>query len=133
MAELLRIMIPRGWVVLDNKLHDTDPETDSGSTFINNAFEGFIEDVLWIQECLVNEQGSYGIPKLNYFSIDISWLPDSNINGRYYAKLSWMEVDEMFDVEKFESTDRFQIRDKIEFWMMDIKSVDSAYRTKTRK
>ena len=39
MAELLRIMIPRGWVVLDNKLHDTDPETDLGSIFINNAFE----------------------------------------------------------------------------------------------
>jgi hypothetical protein len=133
MAELLRIRIPGGWVVLDNKLYDADPQTDAGSIFINNWSEGFVEDVLWIQECLVNEQGAYEIPKINHFNIDIIWLPESSIHGKYHAKLSWIEVDQMVEVEKFESADRLQIRDKIEFWMMDIKSFDSAYRIKTRK
>ncbi len=133
MKELVRIRIPRGWAVLDNKLYDSDPQADEGSSFINNWDEGFVEDVLWIQECLVNERGEYEIPKINHFNIDISWLPDSDIKGKYYATLSWMGLDEMNDVEKFDSTDRLQIRDKIEFWMMDIKSFDSEYRSRITK
>jgi hypothetical protein len=133
MTELLRLRIPRGWVVLDNKLYDTDPKSDDGSSFITNWDEGFVEDVLWITECQFTESGKYEVPNLNRFDIGISWLPDSNIDGKYYAKLSWMAEDEMTDIEKFESKDRHQIRDKIEFWMIDIESFDSVYRTRISK
>ncbi|WP_018344243.1 hypothetical protein [Cytophaga aurantiaca] len=133
MAELLRIGIPYGWVVLDNKLYDSDPQADFGRSFINNWYEGFTDDVLWIQECLVNEQGEYAIPKTNHFNIDISWLPGNDINGKYYAKLSWMAIDEMFEIEKFDCANRFEIRDRIEYWMMDIKSFDSKYKTRVGK
>lgn len=133
MSELLRLRIPAGWVVMDNKLHDTDPLTDENDTFILNAFDGFIEDVLWIQESAINAEGRYDIPQHNHFSICISWRPDSRIEGQYYAKLSWCGGDEMFDVEKYESKNRYQIRDKIEFWMSDAKLNHSEYKTKARR
>lgn len=132
MAELLRLRIPRGWVVLDNKLHDTDPQVREGSSFITNWYEGFIEDVVWIQECLPTNHGEYEVPKRNCFSIDVSWRPDSNVDGKYYATLSWVAEDEMIDIEKFESKDRHAIRKKIEFWMMDIKSFESVYRSRIK-
>jgi hypothetical protein len=133
MAELLRLRIPRGWVVLENKLYDTDPKADETSSSIINWDEGFVEDVLWIQECQATDNGEYGVSKINHFNIDISWLPDSNMDGKYYATLSWMAIDEMTDIEKFESKDRHQIREKIEFWMTDIKSFESDYRTRISK
>lgn len=121
MADLLRLQIPRGWAVMDNNLYDTDPTLSNGSdTFIENWFEGFIEDVLWIQECQVTNDGKHEIPQSNFFTIDIGWYPDSNINGSYVAKLAWCSADELKTVEAFESKDRFEIREKIEFWMGDI-------------
>ena len=133
MVELLRLRMPRGWVVLDNKLYDTDPKVADGSNFITNWEHGFVEDVLWIQECMINSQGEYVIPKINHFNIDVSWLPDSNIDGKYFAKLNWMAEDEMYNIESFESMDRKQIRSKIEFWMKDIKSYDSVFKTRIKK
>jgi hypothetical protein len=127
MAELMRLMIPRGWVVLDNKLYDTEPLTDGKDTFITNAFEGFIEDVLWIQETIINQEGHYDIPAYNHFTIGINWLPDSKIDGQYYAKLHWCGEEEMEEVETLETKDRFQIRDRIEYWMAEIKGWNSAY------
>jgi hypothetical protein len=120
MAELMRFRIPRGWVVLDNKFFDTDPKVEEPSELINNWYEGFVEDVLWIRETRINERGEYEIPKINHFDIDISWLPDSSAKGKYYATLSWNAADEVIGQEKFQSKSRFEIRDKIEFWMSSI-------------
>lgn len=120
-------------MVLDNKLYDTDPLTEGDSSFITNWDEGFVEDVLWIQESSISPEGQYEIPKQNHFNIDISWLPDSSIDGQYHAKLSWCDEDEMIDIEKLESKDRLEIRDKIEFWMSDIKLNYSLYKGKAGK
>jgi hypothetical protein len=130
MTELVRLRIPIEWAVLDNKLYDTEPQTDENESFIKNWDEGFIEDVLWIQECRISKGGFFEIPKINHFSIDISWLPDSDINGEYHATLFWKLTDELITIEEFNSKDRFQIRDKIEFWMTDVKYFDLKYKAK---
>jgi hypothetical protein len=132
MSDLLRLRISKGWVVLDNKLYDTEPLTGDNNS-IKNWHEGFIENVLWIQEYSINQDGRYEIPTNNHFNIDISWLPDSDINGQYHAMLSWCGKDKMIDIEKFVSKDRHQIRDKIEFWMSDIKQNNSTYKSKVVK
>jgi hypothetical protein len=95
--------------------------------------EGFVDDVLWIQESSIGQDGQYEIPTRNYFNIDISWLPESTLHGQYHAKLSWCGEDEMIDIDKFQSKDRHQIRDKIEFWMGDIKLNYSTYKSKAGK
>jgi hypothetical protein len=128
MSELLRLRIPKGWVVLDNKFYDTEPSTEGDSISITNWEEGFVEDVLWIQESSITQDGQYEIPNRNHFNIDISWLPDSSIHGQYNATLSWSDEDEMIGIEKFKSKDRHEIRDKIEFWMSDVKLNYSLYR-----
>jgi hypothetical protein len=129
MADLLRVCIPRGWAVLDNKFYDIEPEVDGDSDFISNWHEGFVEDVLWIQECRVNANGGYKLPEYPFFSIDLSWLPDSRINGSYYAKLSRCKEDDTTEVESFISTSRFEVRAKIELWMDDLQRSNSKYRT----
>ncbi len=126
----MRLKIPRGWAILDNKFYDTDPIAEEGSKSISNWHEGFVEDVLWIKECQINENKEYETPKLNYFDIDISWLPDSSIEGKYYATLSWCELENIIEIEKLESKDRIEIRNKIEFWMSDIKGFNSVYKAK---
>ncbi len=129
----MKIKIPRGWAVLDNKFYDTNPLVDEGSDFINNWYEGFIEDVLWIKECSVTQDGKFEIPDKNHFYIDITWFPDSRINGQYYATLFWMALDEVTEIEYFESKDRFQVCKKIEFWIEDIKSFNSEYQKRITK
>jgi hypothetical protein len=133
MSDLLRLRIPKGWVVLDNKLYDTEPLTAGHSNSITNWDEGFVEDVLWIQESRINQDGHYEIPKLNHFNIDISWLPDCDIHGQYHATLSWCGEDGMIDIEKFKNRDRHEIRQKIEFWMSEIKLNNSLYKSKAGK
>jgi hypothetical protein len=120
MAELMRLRIPKGWIVFENKLHDVDPTTEKSSGLITNSHEGFTEDVLWIQEYRINDNGHYEIPETYFYSIDLSWRPDGDENGQYYAKLNWCSFDGLYDIELFESKNRFEIRDKIEFWMNDI-------------
>jgi len=129
MANLMRIRVPQGWAVLDNKFYDVTPEIDGESDFIRNWSEGFIEDVLWIQECRSDTHGGYRLPKYPFFSIDLSWLPDSRINGNYYAKLSRCEGEDTIEVELFESTSRLEVRTRIEFWLDDLQHPNSAYRT----
>lgn len=128
MAELMRLSIPRGWVVLDNKFFDTEPLHEEHSELISNWYEGFIDDVLWIQETLVTDNGEFEIPKINHFNIDISWRPDSNIKGEYSTTLSWCSTDELINLESLMSKNRFEIRDKIEFWMADIKEDYPKYK-----
>ena len=128
MAELMRLSIPKGWAILDNKFFDTEPFPEEHSELISNWYEGFIEDVLWIQETLVTDNGEFEIPKINHFHIDISWLPDSSIKGEYYATLSWCSPEELIDLESLTSKNRFEIRDKIEFWMADIKENYPKYK-----
>jgi hypothetical protein len=133
MADLLRIRIPQGWAVLDNKFCDVAPEIDGDSDFIRNWNEGFTEDVLWMQECHSDAYGGYRFPKHPFFSIDLSWLPDSRINGSYYAKLSRCEGEDTIEVELFESTNRFEVRTRIEFWLDDLQHLSSAYRINAEK
>ena len=129
MSELMRLRVFRGRAVMDNKLYDVSPVlSEHSDSFIDNLHEGFIEDVMWIQECVVTESG-YGLPKFNCFHIDISWLPDGDINGQYYAKLEWCSDDELRCIDWFESKDRFAIRDKLEFWMEDVKLNYARYKS----
>jgi hypothetical protein len=129
MADLLRIRIPQGWAVLDNKFYDSVPEIDGESDFIRNWNEGFIEDVLWMQECRYDANGGYRLPENSLFSIDLSWLPDSRVNGSYYAKLMRCEGEDTIEVESFESTNRFEVRTRIELLLDSLRHPDSAYRT----
>jgi len=133
MADLLRIRVPQGWAVLDNKFYDAIPEIDGESDFIRNWHEGFIEDALWLQECHADTHEGYRLPRHSFFSIALSWLPDSNINGSYYAKLSRCEGDDITEVALFESTNRFEVRTRIELWLNDLQQPDSAYRPDVRQ
>jgi len=129
MSELMRLKVPRGWAVLDNKFYDTEPIPSEGSDpFIENWDEGFIEDVMWIQEAVISDSGHSILPETNYFNIDISWRPDSRIEGQYYASLAWCSDNELRNIVLFESKNRFDIRDKIEFWMEDVKRNYSTYK-----
>lgn len=132
MTKLLRLQVPRGWAVLDNKLYDIDPIVDNDGSSIANWYEGFIEDVIWIQETKLTENGLV-IPKHNHFNVDVGWYPDSRIEGEYCATLSWCSPEEMIDVEKFRSKNRFEIRDKIESWMNDLRENIELYKNKIPK
>lgn len=130
MADLIRMSIPRGWAVLDNKFYDVDSQMTDDSDFIINWYEGFIEDVLWIQETQLTEKGKFVIPETNHFNLDIGWYPDSRIDGEYCATLSWCSTQELIGLETFRSKNRFEIRDKIEFWMGDINENRRLYLNK---
>ena len=119
MPELISLKIPNGWAVRDNKFYDTEPKFDKDG-FIENWHEGFIDDVLLISECKLLDNGMYGEPQSDYFIIDISWLPESTIEGNYVAKLTWYSDDEWNNIESISSKNRYLIKEKIEFWMMDI-------------
>ncbi len=129
MTELMRLKINRGWSVIDNKLYDTEPIVKNKELgFIENWHEGFIEDVLWIREHRYTTEQGFMFPTTNYFSIDGGWNPDSSIiDGTYHVTLSWVKPDDYTDIEVFYSTNRFEIRDKIEFWMTDIEINYSSY------
>lgn len=106
----MRLRVPPGWAVSDNKFYDTDPEYDEEG-LITNWHEGFMEDVLWIQEIRYSD-GRYQAPDTGCFHIDLSWR-----SGTYIAKLLHVTKTEDQPDVVFESTDRFEIRDKIEFWL----------------
>jgi hypothetical protein len=129
MSELMRLKVPRGWAVLDNKFYDTDPiPGEAPDSFIENWDEGFIEDVMWIQEAIISDSGHFRLPETDHFNIDISWRPDSRMEGQYYASLAWSGNNELRNIALFESKDRFAIRDKIEFWMEDVKRNYNTYK-----
>jgi len=133
MAELMRLRIPMGWTISYNRLFDANPiEDDDGSGWVTNWFEGFTEDVLWIQECKYDGK-KYSAPKSHSFHIDISWLPGNSISGQYYAKLQWCSDDELINVAQIDSQNRFEIRDKLEFWMSDISENYPEWREKMLK
>ncbi len=120
MANLMRLKIPKGWVILDNKFHDTEPELDLETGLIKNWNEGFTEDALWIQEYSLSNDGKFKMSEYNYYNIDISWISQENTIGEYFAKLSWISLDEMIEVESLSSQNRFEIRNIIEQWMENI-------------
>ena len=119
MAELIALKIPNGWAVSDNKFYDVEPTFDQDG-FIENWYEGFTDDVLLISECKVLDNGNLGIPQSDYFIIDISWLPESTIKGCYVATLNWYTDEEWNKIESISSKDRHLIKEKIEYWMMDV-------------
>ena len=113
MADLMRFRIPPNWTFGFNHFYDVDPIfRDDGS--IINWYEGFVEDVLWIQECrFIN--GEHRCPERECMQIDIHWL-----SGHYTATLTYVSAEGANCVEYLNSSDRFQIRDKVEFWLADI-------------
>lgn len=113
--KLMRMQVPMNWSVCDNKFYDVDPVVDADG-FIENWSLGFIEDVLWIRE----HQHCSTFPDYNYFSIDLGWYPDSSSNGAYMAKLHWNAEDKMHLSDSFSSKDRFEIREKLEYWMGEV-------------
>jgi hypothetical protein len=131
MSQLMRLRVPRGWAVMDNKFYDVSPVPATHSdSHIDNWDEGFIEDTLWIQECIFTGVGSgYTLPEFNCFHIDLGWYPDSRIEGQYQARLKWCSDDELRCVDVFENKDRFEVRDKIEFWMEDVKLHYERYKS----
>ena len=113
MAELMKLEIPRGWTISDNKFYDTLPSIDKDG-HITNWHEGFSEDVLWIQETVFTNN-KFEIPQTECFDIDLSFLA-----GQYVAKLRYTSQTETHDIEVIISKDRFEVRDKIETWLRDI-------------
>ena len=119
----MRLRIPNNWTVSDNKFYDADPIIeDDGS--ISNWYEGFCEDVLWIQESTFTD-GKFISPQSNCFDIDLSFL-----NGQYVAKLRYMSKNESHDIDILESPDRTIIRDKIESWLNYINENYKSFRDK---
>jgi hypothetical protein len=113
MAELMRFRMPAGWTIGFNHFYDVDPiYRDDGS--IVNWYEGFVEDVLWIQECrFIN--GEHRCPERECMQIDIHWSA-----GHYTATLTYISASGLNHDEHLSSSDRYQIRDKIESWLADI-------------
>jgi hypothetical protein len=113
MAELMRFRIPPNWTFGFNHFYDVDPIfRDDGS--IINWYEGFVEDVLWIQECrFIN--GEHRCPERECMQVDIHWS-----SGHYTATLTYVSAEGANCVEYLNSSDRFQIRDKVESWLADI-------------
>lgn len=116
---------------MDNTFYDVAPTPAADSdSFIDNWYEGFLGDALWIQECIfTGTESGYELPEFNCFHIDIGWHTDSRIDGQYYARLKWCSEDELRCTARFESTDRFQVRDKLEFWMEDVKLHYDQYKS----
>lgn len=113
MAELMRFRIPPNWTFGFNHFYDVDPLfRDDGS--IINWYEGFVEDVMWIQECRFID-GEHRCPTRECMSIDIHWS-----SGHYTATLTYVSAEGANCVEYLNSSDRFQIRDKVESWLADI-------------
>ncbi len=116
----MQLAIPRGWAVVDNKFFDTDPVTRKGSSVIENASEGFTMDVLWIFEIRM-ENNHLVVPETNHYSISLGWSPDSRVPGNYHAELNWFGVKGVIRVDDLVSSDRYEVRDRIDKWMYDIR------------
>jgi hypothetical protein len=126
MAELMRFRMPAGWTIGFNHFYDVDPiYQDDGS--IINWYEGFVEDVLWIQECrFIN--GEHRCPERECMQIDIHWSA-----GHYTATLMYISASGLNHVEHLSSSDRNQIRDKIEFWLADISARHQEFLAEMRE
>ncbi|MTI29491.1 hypothetical protein [Xanthovirga aplysinae] len=130
MTKLLSLKVPRGWAILDNKFFDVDPIKADNDDWIVNWYEGFIEDVLWIDECQILEGGKMGIPNTNYFNIDLGWYPDSSKKGKYTLRLNWVSTEGAIEIDYLSDKDRFIIKEKLEYWLEDIKKNYSKYKPK---
>ncbi|NLR95026.1 hypothetical protein [Flammeovirga agarivorans] len=126
-TELMGIQMPMGWAMLDNKFFDVDPIEDEDGEFIKNWHEGFIEDVLWIDEVKL-ENGKYNIVEKNFFSIDLGWYPDMSIDGKYTLTLKWISNDGIVhDIDIFRNRDRYKIRKQLHHWLNDVKKNYKKY------
>lgn len=126
MAELMRFRLPAGWTIGFNHFYDVDPiYRDDG--WIINWYEGFVEDVLWIQECRFME-GETRCPERDCVQIDIHWS-----DGHYTATLSYVSAEGLNHVEHLSSSDRYQIRDKIESWLAEISGRHQAFMAEMRE
>lgn len=123
----MRFRLPAGWTIgFKNRFYDVDPVYgDDGS--IINWDEGFVEDVLWMLECrLVN--GEFRFPATECMSIDIHWS-----GGHYTTTLTYTSRAGANCVEYLNSSDRYQIRDKIESWLADISARHQAFMAEMRE
>lgn len=128
-TELMPVRMPEGWVISMNKLYDTEPKHQPGSKFIENCGEGFMLDVMWIQECLLDsETQRYTVPEYHTWAIDVGWSPDCDINGSYNATLQWIAKEEVVEIDYLATKNRFELRDKLEYWLYDIYLNRTVYR-----
>ncbi|KRE23698.1 hypothetical protein [Paenibacillus sp. Soil522] len=112
----MRIKIPNGYAIINNKFHDVDPIQAEEKDDLLSNWEYFTEDIMHIQK-LENVNGRYVIPESNARIIDLGWYPDSSINGEYRLVL----VDEDWnELKTKQSKDRFEIRDTIEIWLREL-------------
>jgi hypothetical protein len=127
MAELMRFRIPGGWAVSgSNHFYDVDPVFREDGSIIN-WHEGFVEDVLWIQECrFIN--GKFQCPETECLCIDLHWS-----DGHYTATLAYCAPTRLYTVEFLSSPDRFQIRDKVESWLADISARHHEFMAEMRE
>lgn len=124
-TQLVRLQIPNNWTVSDNKFYDVDPSYDANGQIIN-WHEGFSDDVLWIQQSFFSG-GKYQSPTNYCFDIELSWA-----SNQYLARLKYTNNKSSYTIEKIESHDRNQIRDKIEFWLINISNNLKKYRERYR-
>lgn len=120
MIAFLRLQIPGNWTVSHNNFYDVDPIYDDKGN-IENWYHGFTQDVLWIQQCFLNN-GIYSTPQSHCFDIDITY------SGLYVARLLYTNNKSANEIDCFESADRLQIRDKIETWLIDISKNPGDYK-----
>jgi len=120
MPTLVRLQIPRGWTISDNKFYDVDPVFDSDG-MITNWHEGFTEDVLWIQQNVFSN-GRFETPTSHCIDIIMSFL-----QKEYVLKLMYTSADAQYEVEKLHSKDRMLVRDTLEDWLLDITEEPLGY------
>ena len=124
-ADLMRLAIPAGWSIVVNHFYDADPVSKDGR-WIDNWFEGFDFTTIHIKD---TQQISTGWENsvTNSIIIDVSWTTPNYVGGTYRAKLQRLSPDKVYvDEEILETSDRFKIRDTIEYWMNNI----SEYRNR---
>ena len=122
----MRLQIPHGWTISDNKFYDIDAIVDDNGNIVNWD-EGFTEDVLWIQENIFKDS-EFETPKVDCFDIDLSYL-----KGYYLAKLKFTTKTETHEIDTIKSIDRFEIRNKIESWLINISNNYHEFKSKMRE
>lgn len=105
----MRLAVPSGWAVLQNKWLDIDPEGDLD--FFQAHFAG---ELLWIASANYLPEKGWQV-LTNAYDINLGWFPGGDPNGQF--RLVVYHHDWNNDVKQFESRDRHAVRDQLEAWL----------------
>lgn len=100
----MKLALPLGWAILDNKFEDEDPIIVDGE-LVN--WHCFVEDLLWIQQVSMDPNDPRQL-RYGDYSIDLGWYPDSDPEGSYRLVVLWKGWDNLLLDHR--TRDRFEIQ-----------------------